>query len=123
MRDFSLLYGPIRTWLPIVAFAVLAVVVFLETSSSGSPERTCEGSACQEPLQGERELLRNEDGLDIDGTVDPPADPTTDGAEPDPWDRWSERSEPDEVPFIPLQPSPESMTEAGEELVREASTG
>ena len=119
MRNFSLLYGPVRTWLPILAFVALAAVVFLEMSSSAS-DRGCDGPGCVEPLTDGPELLRNDRGLDAD------ADSRGVDDEVDPWSRWAERSdrsEPEEVPFVPLRPSPRPMTDAGRELVRDASSG
>lgn len=54
MKDFSLLYGPVRTWLSVVAMAVLAMVVFV-TQTTGSDGSCDPGDAvCAEPLFGER---------------------------------------------------------------------
>ncbi len=57
MKDFSLFYGPLRTWLPVVAVATLAMVVFV--TQSGSSDAPCDPAAveCSEPLVGERQLL------------------------------------------------------------------
>lgn len=116
MKDFSLFYGPVRAWLPVIAMAALAVVVFV--NQSGGSDAPCDPTAadCAEPLVGERQLLGNGDGLDTAPTGLPvDADADLDD-EPSPWDAFDPSSS--EVPFVSLQPSPEPMTEAGEELVR-----
>ena len=118
MKDFSLFYGPVRTWLPVVAMAVLGLVVIVSQSSGSDRDCTPSASAeCAEPLLGERQLLGNDGDLDV-----APAGSSTDRADradPSPWDDF----EPDDgsVPFVSLQPSPEPMTDAGQDLVRSAT--
>lgn len=114
MKDFSLFYGPLRTWLPVVAMAALAMVVFV--TQTGSSDAPCDPAAveCSEPLVGERQLLGNGDGLDVTPAGLPTEAEADDG--PSPWDDFDPSTS--EVPFVSLQPSPEPMTEAGEELVR-----
>ncbi len=116
MKDFSLFYGPLRTWLPVVAVATLAMVVFV--TQSGSSDAPCDPAAveCSEPLVGERQLLGNGDGLDVTPAGLPMESEVDAHEEPSPWDRFDPSTS--EVPFVSLQPSPEPMTEAGEELVR-----
>lgn len=119
MKDFSLLYGPVRTWLPVVAMAVLAIVVLL--SQSAGSETDCPAgpsSDCAEPLLGDPQLLGNGEGLDVaPAGVSAEADT---GSEPSPWDGFEPSSA--EVPFVSLQPSPDPMTEAGQDLVRSAGS-
>lgn len=123
MKDFSLLYGPLKAWLPVLAIAALAMVVFINQASGSEAECGSAASAdCTQPLLGERELLGNGEGLDLAPTGLPSAtddatggdDPADD--EPSPWDAFDPSST--EVPFVSLQPAPEPMTEAGEDLAR-----
>ncbi len=118
MKDFSLFYGPARTWLPVVAIAVLAMVVFV--NQSGGSDAGCDPAAadCAEPLVGERQLLGNGDGLDV-APAGLPMETEADDA-PSPWDDFDPSTS--EVPFVSLKPSPEPMTEAGEDLVRSNPT-
>ena len=129
MKDFSLLYGPARTWLPIIAVAVLGVVVFLSQSSAEvgacGDGQVATAAGCPEPLVGDGQLL-------VDGDTPPPtarsigladgSDGAGGGAEADgsddPWGQAPGSGR--EVPFVSLEPSPEPMTDAGEDLVRSA---
>lgn len=129
MKDFSLFHGPLKSWLPVVAIAALAMVVFIN-QASGS-EADCgltdsdltdsdltDSAACSEPLLGERELLGNDDGPDVTPTGLPMEtdDAPVEGDEPSPWDDFDPSAS--EVPFVSLQPAPEPMTEAGQDLAR-----
>lgn len=115
VKDFSLFYGPVRSWLPVVVMAVLGLIVFVNQSSSS--EASCDqvGATCAEPLLGERQLLGSGDGLDG------PATPLAEDTEPSAWESFDPEDNP--VPFVSLRPSPEPMTEAGEDLVRSAVAG
>lgn len=129
MKDFSLFYGPLKAWLPVAAIAVLAMVVFINQASGSEADCDLTASAdCTSPLLGEPELLGNGDGLDVAPTglpMEPTGDTTADDPaaddEPSPWDDFDPSDS--EVPFVSLRPSPEPMTEAGEDLVRSTGSG
>ncbi len=121
MKDFSLLYGPIRAWLPVVAMAALAMVVFINHAGGSDPDCDPAAVECAEPLVGERQLLGNRDGLDVTPAGAPMEPEAVVDEQPSPWDDVDPSTS--EVPFISLKPSPEPMTEAGEDLVRASPGG
>jgi len=114
MKDFSLFYGPVRAWLPVVAMAVLAMVIFVN-QSGGDAECDRAAAECAEPLVGERQLLGNGEGLDV-APAGLPMETEDEADEPSPWDDFDPSTS--EVPFVSLKPSPEPMTEAGQDLAR-----
>ncbi len=123
MKDFSLLYGPARAWLPVLAIAVVAAVLVF---SQGSDDATScpDGAAsvgCGSPPPGERRLLVAETDGGLLSTSTEPGGAETSDADIDPWApaRQSDR----EVPVVSLEPSPEPMTDAGRDLVRSAGSG
>lgn len=118
MKDFSLFYGPARGWLPVIAIAAVALVVFLTNGSSSEPP--CVGrSDCPTAVPGEL-LVDDGSGVVVPTVSDAGADGGVgeDGVD---WDRTGRTGS--DVPFVSLQPSPDGMTEAGEDLLRSLDDG
>ena len=119
MKDFSLLYGPARAWLPVIAIAAVAFVVFL-TNGSSSSEPPCSGqSDCPAAVPAEL-LVDDGSGVVVPTRSEVEADDGDDGNEVD-WERTGRTG--GDVPFVSLQPSPDGLTEAGEDLVRSLDEG
>ncbi|MEM9565705.1 MAG: hypothetical protein AAGA93_24000 [Actinomycetota bacterium] len=118
MKDFSLLHSRVRAWLPVLAMAAIGMILFLNQGSDGAePDCPAGGTAvsadCPVPLPVRGELLVD-DQVPISSPMAADADD-----EPSAWDRATRSGR--DVPFVSLQPSPEPMTDAGEELVRSTS--
>ncbi len=120
MKDFSLFHSPVRAWLPVLAMAAIGMILFLnQNSGAAGPDCPTDGSVvsadCPAPLPARGELLVD-DRVPIGSPTGADARPAE---EPSPWDRATRPGR--DVPFVSLQPSPEPMTDAGEQLVRSAA--
>lgn len=123
MRDFSLLYGPARTWLPAIVTVALLVVAVHTTLGSLRPPLPDPDPAAPTAVEAGT--------VDLGSVVVPagarPGDPrgtvpVSTSADPDPWAAYTEGGRSgDDVPITSLRPSPESMTDAGRDLVRGAA--
>ena len=114
VRDFSFLYGPIRTWATLIAATLLVLAVVLEYRSA--PAET----EMVEPVPNPPVAvlpLADPTGDVPDDPVDPgyPVDP---GPEIDPWADFSRSG--GNVPFIELEPSETGLTDAGRGLVADS---
>ncbi len=107
MKDFSLFYGPARTWAVIVGTALVAIgiAIFSQSSSSGQQEIETENSAQRSSSQIQPEV-------EVE-PADEADDAVSDAAAA--WARAPQSAA--DIPFVSLQPSPEPITDAGEELV------
>jgi hypothetical protein len=108
MKDFSLFYGPARGWLSVIALVVVGLMVVLTY-----PSRVGDGAG-----PGEAESPIAPAQVETFSTPAPPVEPGGDAPAPSAWEGVERVGR--DVPVVSLQPSPEPMTEAGRDLVRQA---
>jgi hypothetical protein len=116
MRDFSLLYGPARTWAAVLGTAIVAVAIGFFVQGSANAQQS------DQEIQAEAAANRSSSPSPADAD----AAASTDGDETDQTssaDRWSAAPQSaEDIPFVSLQPSPEPITEAGQDLVSANAT-
>ena len=116
MRDFSLLYGPARTWAAILGTAIVAVAIGFFVQGSANAQQG------DQEIQAEAAANRSSspDPADTDSAATPDGGDTDQDSSADRWSTAPQSAE--DIPFVSLQPSPEPITEAGKDLVSANAT-
>lgn len=121
MREFSLFHGRFRQ-LPVIAAMLLVAVVYIYLERSGSSA----DEDCPEPAEIAAASTTSSVGVGECATDELDVGPVVIRSDDDPFARttttadWSKATGNGDVPIISLRPSPNSLTDAGQNLVEES---
>ncbi|MEM8924055.1 MAG: hypothetical protein AAGD35_11185 [Actinomycetota bacterium] len=121
MREFSLFHGRFRQ-LPLIAAMLLVAAVYIYLERSGSPTE----EDCPEPAEIAAASPTSSVNVGECGSDEPGVEPVVIRSDDDPFARttttadWSKATGDGDVPIISLRPSPNSLTDAGQDLVEES---
>ncbi|MEL7157405.1 MAG: hypothetical protein AAFN30_12495 [Actinomycetota bacterium] len=133
MREFSLLHSRFRQLPVVLAIIAVGALVVMVDRNGAEPDGTTTATECPTAGTGPAETdcspvpapppSAPSDGVDRAGAGGKagPGGATDTTGDPERDDAWSEADvDGEDVPFISLQPAPNTATEAGRELMAEA---